>query len=193
MRFGAVDSVLPEQNRVRPRVGTGRKFPHPRADNIVMDAPGTLRWYQEGIRSVPYYKGVTLGPKGVEAVGVPHRMGRADNIVMQMRRGRYKWYQSRDRVRCASRDAGSLRGGTVESHVGWGGERSVPYYKGVDTSSLRTRFGGGGGRLSGTKPCRLRDGLGRRKFPQPRADNIVMQMRGRGVHTEVSLKKPVTA
>ena len=32
--------------------------------------------------------------------------------------------------RCASEDAGSLRGWIVRSHIGWRGERSIPY-KGV--------------------------------------------------------------
>ena len=40
-----------------------------------------------------------------------------------------------DTGRCASEDAGPPRVVIVRSHVGWRGERSIPY-KGVETSHL---------------------------------------------------------
>ena len=36
--------------------------------------------------------------------------------------------------RCASEEAGPPRGWIVRSHIGWRGERNIPY-KGVETSS----------------------------------------------------------
>ena len=39
-----------------------------------------------------------------------------------------------DTKRCASEDAGFLRGWITRSHIGWKGERSIPY-KGAKTSA----------------------------------------------------------
>ena len=59
---------------------------------------------------------------------------------MQRVLGALQMVSESDPDRCVSEDAKLSKEVDVTSHIGWEGERSLPY-KGVDTFSCMTRFG----------------------------------------------------